>query len=203
MVTTSNFGHIVVGRELTPMELRVTRGTNGNVGAAGSSSQNDLSRLVREIAAAVAMRRAGAIAAALSGSASRRPRPSAARHGSARGWRSVRTGRPARSTAPEDPVVGARSQRQPADLRHRGSRHGRRPGVARHRRRRAVLRRRPPPVRDRRRHARTARRAAGTQAPSCDTTRSAGSRCWSTCWARRSTGARAHRRESHCPRTSS
>ena len=46
----------VVARELTPMELRVTRGTNGNAGVAGSrsSAQNDLSRLVLEIAAAVA-----------------------------------------------------------------------------------------------------------------------------------------------------
>ena len=34
----------VVGRELTPMELRVTRGTNGNVGTAGSTAQNDLAR---------------------------------------------------------------------------------------------------------------------------------------------------------------
>ena len=45
----------VVGRELTPMELRVTRGSNGYVGQGGSgaNAQNDLSRLVREIAAAV------------------------------------------------------------------------------------------------------------------------------------------------------
>ena len=38
------------------MELRVTRGTNGNVGRGRiECSQNDLSRLVREIAAAVAI----------------------------------------------------------------------------------------------------------------------------------------------------
>ena len=42
----------VVARELTPMELRVTRGTNGNVGrwpVLDRSAQNDLSRLVVEI----------------------------------------------------------------------------------------------------------------------------------------------------------
>jgi S-DNA-T family DNA segregation ATPase FtsK/SpoIIIE len=47
----------VVGRELTPMELRVTRGNSGTTGeaGAGSSLQNDLSRLVREITVAVEM----------------------------------------------------------------------------------------------------------------------------------------------------
>jgi S-DNA-T family DNA segregation ATPase FtsK/SpoIIIE len=46
----------VVGRELTPMEMRVVRESNGNAREAGpgSTARNDLSRLVGEITAAAA-----------------------------------------------------------------------------------------------------------------------------------------------------
>ena len=193
----------VVGRELTPMELRVTRGTNGVGGRIGSAQQNDLSRLVREIAGAVAI---------VEQVRSRRLCPDPLPDILDRGR--LGTDRPAGGVPfalvdlPDQLRQKIRwwepgAERQPADLWHRGSRHGRCAGLARHRRRRAVLRRRPPPVRDRRWHARTACRAAARRR------RRAARRGQPDHAAGRPGGpgdrpARERvRRESHCPRTSS